>query len=156
MSIVLREGDWAPDFELPDSIGKKVRLSQFRGKRIVVLYFYPKDDTPGCTREACSFRDSFALYNIAGAEILGVSIDGVDSHQRFASKYSLPFTLVSDHEKTISKTYGVLRPTGTSDDRVTFIIDKEGRIAKIFPHVRVDGHSTEVLEAIKSIQKAAA
>ncbi len=156
MSIVLREGDWAPDFELPDSAGKKIRLSGFRGKKVVVLYFYPKDDTPGCTREACSFRDSFAVYNEAGAEILGVSIDGVESHQRFASKYGLPFTLLSDHEKTISKTYGVLRPTGTSDDRVTFIIDKEGRIAKIFPHVRVDGHSTEVLDAIKNIQKAAA
>ena len=156
MSIVLREGDWAPDFELPDSTGKKVRLSGFRGKKIVVLYFYPKDDTPGCTREACSFRDSFDVYRDAGAEILGVSVDGVDSHQKFASKYHLNFTLLSDHEKTISKTYGVLRPTGTSDDRVTFIIDKEGRIAKIFPHVRVDSHSTEVLDTIKSIQKAAA
>lgn len=156
MSIVLREGDWAPDFELPDSTGKKIRLSGFRGKKIVVLYFYPKDDTSGCTREACNFRDSFAIYKDADAEILGVSVDGVESHQKFASKYGLPFTLLSDHEKTISKTYGVLRPTGTSDDRVTFIIDKEGRIAKIFPHVRVDGHSTEVLDAIKNIQRAAA
>lgn len=156
MAIVLKEGDWAPDFQLPDSTGRKVRLSEFRGKKIVVLYFYPKDDTPGCTREACSFRDSFAIYKDAGAEILGVSIDGVVSHQKFASKYSLPFTLLSDHEKTVSKTYGVLRPTGTSDERVTFIIDKEGRVAKIFPQVRVDGHSTEVLDAIKSIQKASA
>jgi len=156
MSIVLKEGDWAPDFQLPDSTGKKVRLSEFRGKKIVVLYFYPKDDTPGCTKEACSFRDSIAVYNDAGVVILGVSVDGVESHQKFASKYALPFTLLSDHEKTISKTYGVLRPTGISDERVTFIIDKEGRIAKIFPHVRVDGHSTEVLDAIKNIQKAAA
>ncbi len=152
MSIVLKEGDWAPDFQLADSTGRKVRLSSFRGKKIVALYFYPKDDTPGCTREACSFRDSFAVYNAAGAEILGVSVDGVESHQKFASKYSLPFTLLSDHEKTVSRTYGVLRPTGLSDERVTFIIDKEGRIAKIFPHVRVDGHSTEVLDAIKNIQ----
>ncbi len=156
MSIVLKEGDWAPDFQLPDSNRKKVRLSEFRGKKIVVLYFYPKDDTPGCTREACNFRDSFEVYNNAGAEILGISVDGVESHQRFASKYSLPFALLSDREKTISKTYGVLRPTGTSDERVTFLIDKEGRIAKIFPHVRVDGHSIEVLDAIKNIQKAAA
>ncbi len=156
MSIVLREGDWAPDFELPDLTGKKIRLSEFRGKKIVVLYFYPKDDTPGCTREACSFRDSYSVYKEAGAEVLGVSLDGVSSHQRFASKYNLPFTLLSDHEKTISKTYGVLRPTGTSTDRVTFIIDKEGRIAKIYPHVRVDGHSDEVLAVIKNLQKAAA
>ncbi len=156
MVIVLKEGDWAPDFELPDSNGKRIRLSNFRGKKIVVLYFYPKDDTPGCTREACSFRDSHSAYEDDGAEILGVSVDGTSSHQHFASKYGLPFTLLSDHEKTISKTYGVLRPNGTSDDRVTFIIDKEGRIAKIFPQVRVDGHSTEVLDAIKNIQKAAA
>ncbi len=156
MSIVLKERDWAPDFQLPDSTGKKVRLSEFRGKKIVVLYFYPKDDTPGCTKEACNFRDSFAVYNNAGAEILGVSVDGVSSHERFTSKYNLPFTLLSDHEKTISKTYGVLRPTGTSDDRVTFIIDKEGRIAKIFPHVRVDGHSDEVLAAIRKLEAPAA
>lgn len=156
MSIVLKEGDWAPDFELPDSNGRKIRLSDFRGKKIVVLYFYPKDDTPGCTREACSFRDSFSAYKDAGAEILGVSVDGTSSHQHFASKYSLPFTLLSDHEKTVSKTYGVLRPTGTSDDRVTFIIDKAGRIAKVFPHVRVDGHSEEVIATIKSLERAAA
>ncbi len=155
MSIVLKEGDWAPDFQLPDSTGKKVRLSEFRGKKIVVLYFYPKDDTPGCTREACSFRDSYSAYKDAGVEILGVSIDGTSSHQRFASKYSLPFTLLSDHEKTISKTYGVLRPNGTSDDRVTFIIDKEGRIAKIFPHVRVDGHSAEVITTIRKLEAPA-
>lgn len=155
MSLVLREGDWAPDFELPDSNGKKIRLSNFRGKNVVVLYFYPKDDTPGCTKEACSFRDSYSIYKEAGAAILGVSLDGMASHQQFASKYNLPFTLLSDHEKTISKTYGVLRLTGTSTERVTFIIDKEGRIAKIFPHVRVDGHSDEVLAAIKSLQTAA-
>ena len=156
MSIVLKEGDWAPDFELPDSKGRKVRLSNFRGKMIVVMYFYPKDDTPGCTKEACIFRDSYSSYQEAGAEILGVSVDGVSSHGRFASKYSLPFPLLADREKTISKTYGVLRPTGTSTERVTFIIDKEGRIAKVFPRVRVDVHSDEVLAAIKSLQRAVA
>jgi thioredoxin-dependent peroxiredoxin len=156
MSLVLKEGDWAPDFQLPDSTGKKVRLSEFRGKKIVVLYFYPKDDTPGCTREACSFRDSYSVYKDAGAEVLGVSVDGVASHERFASKYNLTFTLLSDQERTISKTYGVLRPAGNSTERVTFIIDKDGRIAKVFPHVRVEGHSEEVLAVIKNLQKAAA
>ncbi len=155
MSIVLKEGDWAPDFQLPDSNGIKVRLSDFRGKKVVVLYFYPKDDTTGCTKEACSFRDSYAAYKNSGAEILGVSIDGVSSHQRFSSKYGLSFTLLSDQEKTVSKTYGVLRPEGTSTNRVTFIINRQGRIARIFPQVRVDGHSDEVLATIRKLEAPA-
>ena len=151
MEIKARVGDAAPDFEGPTSDGSRLGLKNFIGKKNVVLYFYPKDDTPGCTKEACGFRDNLQSLREMGAEIIGVSLDSVDSHKKFASKYSLPFPLISDKEKRIAGAYGVLKDTGTSVNRATFIIDKAGKIAKVFPKVDVTKHSEEVAEALKAL-----
>jgi peroxiredoxin Q/BCP len=150
---MLKVGDTAPDFELPAADGKKIRLSDFRGKK-VVLYFYPKDDTPGCTKEACSFRDNLALLKRKGTVVLGVSPDSVQSHAKFARKYNLSFPLLSDSSKKVLQAYGVwkkkqmfgLKYMGV--ERTTFLIDEEGKIAHIFSQVRVDGHTQEVLEKL--------
>jgi peroxiredoxin Q/BCP len=150
MEAKVKVGDAAPDFEGPTSDGARLGLKNFIGKKNVVLYFYPKDDTPGCTKEACSFRDNLDSVRKMGAEVIGVSLDSVDSHQKFASKYKLPFPLISDKEKRIAQAYGVLRDTGTSTNRVTFIIDKSGKIAKIFPKVDVTKHTEEVIEALRA------
>lgn len=149
MEIKVNPGDRAPDFEGPTAEGKILGLKDFLGKN-VVLYFYPKDDTPGCTKEACSFRDNLQPIRSLGAEIIGVSVDSVESHKKFSTKFGLPFPLISDKEKRIAKAYGVLRVTGTTN-RVTFIIDKNGNIAKIFPKVDVSKHTEEVVAAIKEI-----
>ena len=117
----------------------------------MVLYFYPKDDTPGCTKEACSFRDNIKSLKGLGAEIVGVSLDSVDSHKKFTEKYHLSFPLLSDKDKRIATAYGVLKETGTSASRVTFIIDKKGKIAKIFPKVDVNIHTEEVAAALKEL-----
>ena len=150
MEVKVKAGDNAPDFEGPTTEGKTLGLKDFLGKKNVVLYFYPKDDTPGCTKEACSFRDNLQPIRSLGAEIIGVSVDSVESHKKFSTKFSLPFPLISDKEKRIAKAYGVLRVTGTTN-RVTFIIDKNGKIAKIFPKVDVSKHTEEVVAAIKEI-----
>jgi len=150
MEVKVKVGDNAPDFEGPTTEGKTLGLKDFLGKKNVVLYFYPKDDTPGCTKEACSFRDNLQPIRSLGAEIIGVSVDSVESHKKFSTKFSLPFPLISDKEKRIAKAYGVLRATGTTN-RVTFIIDKNGKIAKIFPKVDVSKHTEEVVAAIKEI-----
>ena len=150
MEVKVKVGDNAPDFEGPTTEGKTLGLKDFLGKKNVVLYFYPKDDTPGCTKEACSFRDNLQPIRSLGAEILGVSVDSVESHKKFSTKFSLPFPLISDKEKRIAKAYGVLRVTGTTN-RVTFIIDKNGKIMKIFPKVDVSKHTEEVVAAIKEI-----
>jgi peroxiredoxin Q/BCP len=150
MEVKVKVGDNAPDFEGPTTEGKTLGLKDFLGKKNVVLYFYPKDDTPGCTKEACSFRDNLQPIRSLGAEIIGVSVDSVESHKKFSTKFSLPFPLISDKEKRIAKAYGVLRVTGTTN-RVTFIIDKNGKIAKIFPKVDVSKHTEEVVAAIKEI-----
>ena len=147
----VKVGRPAPDFEGPIADGTRLGLKDFVGKKNVVLYFYPKDDTPGCTTEACSFRDNFDLVRKMGAEVIGVSLDSVESHKKFASKYKLPFPLISDKEKRIAQAYGVLRDTGTSASRVTFIIDKTGKIRKIFPKVDVTNHTEEVVEALKAM-----
>jgi len=144
-------GDKAPDFEGPTSDGSRLGLKDFVGKKNVVLYFYPKDDTPGCTKEACSFRDNLKSVREIGAEVIGVSLDSVESHKKFADKYNLPFPLISDKEKRIATAYGVLKDTGTSASRVTFIIDKSGRIAKVFPKVDVTKHTEEVVGALKTL-----
>jgi len=150
----LSEGDLAPDFNLPASSGGTVRLNDLRGKN-VVLYFYPKDDTPGCTREACSFRDNLPRFKDSDAVILGVSKDSLDSHERFIKKYNLNFTLLSDDKLKAHKLYDTWRlknnygRTYWGTERSTFVIDGEGRIKKIFRKVRVDGHEQEVLQALK-------
>jgi peroxiredoxin Q/BCP len=145
-------GDKAPEFSLPDQSGKIHKLANYRGKK-VVLYFYPKDDTPGCTKEACSFRDNFAEFKKAGIEVLGVSVDDEKSHAKFAEKYELPFTLLADKDKKVVEKYGVWgeknmygkKYIGTN--RVTFLIGGDGKIVKVFDKVKPDEHAKEVLEA---------
>jgi peroxiredoxin Q/BCP len=149
---MLKEGMDAPDFSTRDAAGNTVKLSDFRGQR-VVLYFYPKDDTPGCTKEACSFRDAFSEYEEQGIKVLGVSLDDESSHQAFASKYSLPFTLLSDTDHAVSDAYGVYGEQTWGDKkfmgvaRKTFLIDEEGKIKKVFDKVNVEQHADEVLQA---------
>lgn len=143
----------APDFTLPDQNGTFHTLSSYRGKP-VVLYFYPKDDTPGCTKEACNFRDDYQEYQKAGVVILGVSPDSVQSHTKFASKYELPFTLLADENHQVCELYGVWgrkKFMGREYDgvfRTTFLIDAEGKIKKVFENVNPEGHSQEVLAAL--------
>ena len=149
--IKVKVGDLAPEFEGPTSNGSKLGLNDFVGKKNVVLYFYPKDDTPGCTREACSFRDNIRPIRNMGAEIVGVSLDSVNSHEKFTTKYNLPFPLISDKEKRIAKAFGVLKETGASTNRATFIIDKRGKIAKVFPKVDVSKHTDEVVAALREL-----
>ena len=150
LAIALKVGDTAPNFEGFTSDGSRLSLKDFVGKKNVVLYFYPKDDTPGCTKEACSFRDNIKPLKELGAEIVGVSLDSVESHKKFTDKYHLPFPLVSDKGE-IATTYGVLKETGSSASRVTFIIGKNGKIAKIFPKVDVSIHTEEVVAALKGL-----
>ncbi|WP_299028556.1 thioredoxin-dependent thiol peroxidase [uncultured Thermanaerothrix sp.] len=145
----------APDFILLDETGTPRSLKEFRGKP-VVLYFYPKDDTPGCTKEACSFRDDYQAYAEAGVVILGVSPDSPTSHARFKEKYNLPFTLLSDEDHHVCDLYGVWgkkKFMGREYDgvlRTTFLIDENGIIRKVFPNVKPEGHSAEVLAALRS------
>jgi len=149
---MLKEGDRAPNFTAQDQDGNTVSLSDFKGRR-VVLYFYPKDDTPGCTKEACSFRDAHDVYAEKGITVLGVSTDDEKSHQKFISKFNLPFTLLADTDKKIVNDYGVWgeksmygkKYMGTL--RKTFLIDEQGRIVKIFDKVNVSEHADEVLDA---------
>jgi peroxiredoxin Q/BCP len=122
----------APDFELPDQHGNLVRLSQYRGKNAVVVYFYPKDDTTGCTKQACRFRDDFEKFRVTGAEILGISDDSTESHARFASKYNLPFNLLSDKRGRVRNLYGVKKTFGVIPGRVTFVIDRGGIVRHVF------------------------
>jgi thioredoxin-dependent peroxiredoxin len=128
----IANGTPAPDFELPDQHGNLVRLSQYRGKGPVVVYFYPKDDTTGCTIEACRFRDDFDKFRVTGAEIIGISDDSTESHSRFASKYHLPFTLLSDKGGHVRKLYGVKKTFGVIPGRVTFVIDRQGIVRHVF------------------------
>jgi thioredoxin-dependent peroxiredoxin len=129
---LLKQGMTAPDFELPDQNGRIVRLRDYLGKQPVVVYFYPKDDTTGCTIEACRFRDDFEKFRITGAEVIGISGDSMDSHSRFASKHSLPFTLLSDKDGRVRKLYGVKKTLGVIPGRVTFVIDRKGIIRHFF------------------------
>jgi thioredoxin-dependent peroxiredoxin len=150
-------GEPAPEFEARDGAGATVRLSELRG-RPVVLYFYPKDDTPGCTREACGFRDEYTALQETGAVLLGVSPDDEESHRKFAAKFNLPFQLLADPGAKIAMAYGVWKEknnygrTYMGVERTTFILDGAGVIRKIFPRVKVDGHVPEVLEALNSLR----
>ena len=148
----LKVGDKAPDFTLMDERGLPVSLKDFLGKNPIVLYFYPKNFTPGCTAEACSFRDNYKAYEEKGAVVVGVSLDSVESHEKFSKHYNLPFTLLSDNRKEVAKAYGVLGTGGFLAKRVTFIIDKNGNIAGIFSKVDVKKHSQEVLEALDKLR----
>jgi len=144
-----RTGERAPDFETKDQNGKTISLTSFRG-RPVVLYFYPKDDTPGCTAEACSFRDSMSMLLNRGIVVLGVSVDSEESHARFASKYKLDFTLLSDRKKNIVRAYGVESSYGTAK-RVTYIIGPDGIIRYVFPHVNARTHASDVLKKLEEL-----
>jgi len=150
---MLQEGQPAPDFSLRDAAGNTVRLADLRGKK-VVLYFYPKDDTPGCTKEACGFRDQYSRFDDRGVVILGVSPDDEASHATFASKYSLPFRLLADPGAQVATAYGVWKEknnygkTYMGVERTTFLIDEQGNLRKIYPKVQVDGHIEEVLAEI--------
>ncbi len=150
---MVSEGDPAPDFRLPADDGRTYALKDLRGQK-VVLYFYPKDDTPGCTKEACSFRDNLARVRSKGAIILGVSRDDLASHAKFRQKYSLTFPLLSDPEGTVIAAYGVWKEkslygkTFMGIERTTFVIGEDGRVRKIFPRVKVEGHTDEVLAVL--------
>ncbi len=147
----------APDFELKDENGDVRKLSDFRGQP-VVLYFYPKDDTPGCTTEACSFRDDYHVYAENGVTVLGVSPDTAKSHTKFKQKYELPFTLLADEDHHVADAYGVWGPKkfmGREYEgilRTTFLVGPDGKIIKVFENVKPDGHSKEVLDALQSAQ----
>jgi thioredoxin-dependent peroxiredoxin len=149
----LAPGMKAPDFKLPTGDGKTFSLSAQKGKK-VVLYFYPKDDTSGCTKEACSFRDNYAAFRRKGVVLVGVSTDSAASHEKFAGKYELPFTLVSDEKKELVTKYGVWKEKNMygrkymGTERTTFVIDENGVITHVFPKVKVDGHTDEVLTAL--------
>lgn len=140
-------GGTAPQFTSLLTSGDVVKLSQYKGKK-VVLYFYPKDDTPGCTIEACGLRDQYQKIRDLGAEILGVSVDNVASHQHFTQKFELPFQLVADSDKSITKAYDVLNPQSGMARRVTFIIDEKGIIEKVFDPVKAAEHTQQVIDAL--------
>jgi thioredoxin-dependent peroxiredoxin len=146
-------GDVAPDFTLPAQDGTAVTLSAFRGDKVVVLYFYPKDETPGCTREACAFRDSHDAFAEAGAQVIGVSSDSVASHDRFAKKYGLPFTLVADADGAVRNAYGVPKSLfGMVPGRVTYVIDKDGTIRHVFSsQANIGKHIEGALEVVHSL-----
>ncbi len=144
----------APDFTLPSTTGEPISLKQFKGKKTVVLYFYPKDETPGCTREACDFRDHAEEFEQARVVVLGVSTDPMESHLRFQAKQKLPFPLLSDEDAAVSKLYGVYKQKNLYGkkhlgiERTTFVIDRTGRVAQIWPKVKVDGHIQDVLDFV--------
>ena len=147
-------GKPAPDFSLPSTTGEPISLKQFKGKKTVVLFFYPKDDSSGCTKEACAFRDSYADLERAGVVLLGVSTDGMDSHLAFREKHKLPFPLLADEDAAVSKLFGVYKQRNLYGkkymgiERTTFVIDRTGRVAQIWPKVKVEGHIQDVLEFV--------
>ena len=153
IELKLKPGDRAPEFSAPTNGGGQVSLSDFKGKP-VILYFYPKDNTPGCTKEACGFRDQFAQFRKKGAVVLGVSVDSVKSHDTFVEKCTLPFPLLADADKQIVQAYGVwgeksfMGRTYLGVRRVTFLIGGDGRIQKIWPQVKPEEHAAEVLAAL--------
>jgi thioredoxin-dependent peroxiredoxin len=154
LKLKLKEGDKAPEFSAPTNGGGTVSLKDFKGQYLV-LYFYPKDDTPGCTKEACGFRDAYQDFEKAGAVVLGVSTDSVKKHDKFVEKFQLPFPLLADEDKSIVEAYGVwgkkkfMGREYMGTNRVTFLIDPKGKIKKIWPTVKPEEHAAEVLAAIK-------
>ena len=158
MAEELKEGKTAPDFILPSTGGVPVRLRDFQGKKNIILYFYPKDNTPGCTQEACDFRDSIQKFKKLDAEVLGVSFDTLDSHEKFIGKFKLPFALLSDAEKKIAQKYGVYKEKSLYGrkfmgiERSTFVIDKNLKIRKVYRKVRVEDHIPDVLGILKQLE----
>ncbi|OBQ32560.1 MAG: alkyl hydroperoxide reductase [Anabaena sp. CRKS33] len=151
--MAIKVGDTAPNFNLPAQNGENVCLADFRGQKSVVLYFYPKDDTPGCTIESCAFRDQYEVFQAAGAEVIGVSGDSSNSHKNFANKYNLPFTLLSDQGDQVRKQYGATTAFGLIPGRVTYVIDKNGIVQYVFDSMlNFKGH---VEEALKTLQQLA-
>ena len=150
---MLKSGDKAPDFSLQSDTGEKINLKDLKGKK-VILYFYPKDNTSGCTKEACDFRDSIKTFNKRNAVIIGVSKDSTESHRKFKSKYELPFTLLSDESADILKKYGVWKEKSMYGrkymgiERTTFIINEKGKIERIYNKVKVNGHIEEIIKTI--------
>ncbi len=159
MSDWLEPGTKAPSFSLASSTGKKIKLSDFKGKP-VILYFYPKDDTPGCTREACAFRDASQQLADLDAQVLGVSADDEASHRSFATKFGLQFPLLSDTDHSVAEAYGAWREKNMYGkksmgiQRSTYLIDAAGKIARVWKRVSVDGHDTQVLEALRSLHSS--
>lgn len=150
--MTVKVGDKAPDFTLKTQTGDTVSLSQFHGSKPVVVYFYPKDDTPGCTTESCAFRDSYEDFKAAGAEVIGISSDSVASHQKFAGKYRLPFHLLSDANGQTRQSYGVPATLGLLPGRVTYVIDKEGVVRHVFnSQFNPKAHVKEALEVLRSL-----
>ena len=148
----VQAGDKAPDFTLPSQSGESVRLYDRLGDRVVVLYFYPKDDTPGCTAEACGFRDSYETFTDAGAEVIGISSDSVDRHAAFAGKHSLPFTLLSDQGARVRKSYGVV-VLGVVPGRVTYVIDRDGTVRHTFNSMtNIGQHISDALRVVRQLQ----
>ena len=150
----LKVGDKAPDFTLPSQMGDNVTLSEFFGKKAIVLYFYPKDESAGCTREACRFRDSYDAFTDLGAEVLGVSSQSVESHKSFVSHHGLPFLLLSDADGKVRQLYGVSATMGIIPGRVTFIIDKKGVVRHVFSsQFQPEKHIEESLKILKELEK---
>lgn len=146
-------GDAAPDFELPTQSGETVRLSDYHGKSIVVLYFYPRDYSPGCTAEACAFRDSYEVFSDAGAEVIGISSDSVRSHERFAERHRLPFVLASDVGGRTQRRYSVPTRLGLLPGRVTFVIDRQGVVRHAFSSMtNISAHVDRALEVVKELR----
>ncbi len=143
----IKENDRFPNFKLKTDDGKELSLSDIKGKSSVI-YFYPKDSTPGCTREACSFRDNINSFKSLGIPVFGISVDTVESHKKFKQKYSIPFTLLSDNERVLVSKLEIKSPTGSAL-RVTFILDKDGKVIKIYPKVSPDKHAEEILRFFK-------
>jgi peroxiredoxin Q/BCP len=153
MARGVQAGDKAPDFTLPSQSGAPVRLRDRLGERVVVLYFYPKDDTRGCTAEACAFRDSFEVFTDAGAEVIGVSSDSVASHAAFADRHKLPFTLLSDEGGHVRKSYGVPSVLGLLPGRVTYVIDREGTVQHVFNSMtHISQHIDDALAVVRKLQ----
>jgi peroxiredoxin Q/BCP len=153
MARRVQVGDKAPDFTLPSQSGGSVRLQDRLGKRVIVLYFYPKDGTPGCTAEACAFRDSHEVFTDAGAEVIGISSDSVARHTAFAGRHNLPFTLLSDQGGRVRRTYGVPATFGVVPGRVTYVLDREGTVRHVFNSMtNIGQHISGALEVVRRLQ----